>query len=148
MLNDTTTLVKTYKEAVKKAKTTMRETIRVEDYFAGGDNKVKLRCWYIKEENKHLVKYLRGNFEGGYQYDLRSSGLGRPKAWRVPFLDDPNYDNPDYTVSHLCHDSHCYNWRHHTFEPLHVNKARNGCPGGNHCHHKITCIRPGPYYNC
>jgi len=72
---------------------------------------------------------------------------GRPAAWRVPFLHDPNYDNNDYTVSHLCHDESCYNWHHHVLELLAVNKGRNGCPGGPHCHHKITCIIPGPFYN-
>jgi hypothetical protein len=88
-----------------------------------------------------------------YQYDLRSKahklGLGsvakRPDCRRIPFLRHSSYSDPRMTVSHLCHFSDCYNWRHHALQTLEVNKSINGCPGLSHCFHKVKCIRPGPY---
>lgn len=71
----------------------------------------------------------------------------RPKAWRIPFLYESNYGQPNYTVSHLCHNTKCYNWNHHVWELLDVNKGRNGCPGGAYCFHITKCLRPGPFYN-
>lgn len=38
---------------------------------------------------------------------------------------------------------------HHWFEPLPVNKGRNGCPGPNHgCRHVVKCLIPGPFRPC
>lgn len=86
-----------------------------------------------------------------YQFDLRGilegKGLVRPHVWRLLFIDDDNYTNRTFTGSHLCHNPQCVNPDHIIFEPLEINKARNGCPGGTHCHHKIACIRPGPFYD-
>ncbi len=70
----------------------------------------------------------------------------RPVAYRIAFLDDVNFENSDFTVSHLCHNPGCMNPSHHVFETLEVNIGRRGCAGGSHCHHKTTCIRPGPTY--
>lgn len=84
-----------------------------------------------------------------YQYNLGTtftSSRYRPVAYRVPFLEDPNFfDTKSYTVSHLCHNNWCYDWDHHVLETLEVNKSRNGCPGNIHCHHSIKCIIPGPF---
>lgn len=81
-----------------------------------------------------------------WQYDLRTQGSGRPKAYRVPFLNDPNYGDNSYTVSHLCHNSWCHNPAHHALETLPDNKGRNGCAGGLFCLHQVACLIPGPYY--
>lgn len=44
-----------------------------------------------------------------------------------------------FTVDHLCHNTLCYNWNHHRFTPLALNKARNGCPGPmGGCLHSTT----------
>jgi len=103
-----------------------------------------LDCKVINPNNKPEGFLKKGD---KYQYDLRGRfPQERPSAWRIPFLLDTHYDG-NYTVSHLCHNDQCYNWEHHQLEPLDLNKARNGCPGGPHCHHKFKCIRPGPYYN-
>lgn len=138
-------IIKEYKRKVKANRLIFTEKIKVDQYFKGGagNSTVKLKCWYIKSK----IPLFRGNFDDGYQYDLRSQGYGRPKAWRVKFLKDVNFNNQEYTVSHLCHDNQCYNYMHHVLETLKVNKSRNGCPGGGHCHHRTTCIRPGKYYN-
>jgi len=112
-------------------------------------NVVTLNCLHHPGPDVSIKNWRGDNNTGGFQYDLRSSGLvpKRPKAWRVPFLLDPNYNDDTYTVSHLCHDNNCYNWDHHVLETLATNKAKNGCPGGNHCHHVHRCLRPGPYFN-
>jgi hypothetical protein len=81
-----------------------------------------------------------------FQYDLRTAGLGRPKAIRIPFLLEDAYDDDDYTVSHLCHQRWCLNPRHCVLETLPDNKGRNGCPGGNQCRHQNSCLIPGPYH--
>jgi len=116
-----------------------------------------LKCWTIDPKNLPTGfsnRTTKANMTLGhaakYQYDLRSDArVGRRiLAWKVSFLGDPNFDNDDYTVSHLCHNENCYRTSHHMFEPLWVNKGRNGCPGGSHCHHIIKCRRPGPYYDC
>jgi len=106
----------------------------------------------------HLPKYFRIKTSGWealdytkieYQYDLRGQKLGRPKAYRVPFLNSKEYHNDEQnnTVSHLCHNSWCLNPRHHVLEDLADNKGRNGCPGGLNCKHAIRCLIPGPQYH-
>jgi hypothetical protein len=105
---------------------------------------IGINCMVIDQSDP--PKYFRFQSKK-WQYDLRRYNLGRPMAWRIPFLMDPNFNNNNYTISHLCHNPNCYNWEHHVLESLDLNKARNGCPGGPHCHHLIKCIRPGPYYN-
>lgn len=83
-----------------------------------------------------------------YQYSFTFEAKRyRPVAYRVPFLMHPEFENPGFTVSHLCHNNWCYNWDHHVLELLAVNKARNGCPGGPHCHHKVKCLIPGQYFD-
>lgn len=84
-----------------------------------------------------------------FQYDLglRDGKRYRPVAYRVPFLEDAHFGDESHTVSHLCHNPACYNPAHHVFETLEVNKGRNGCPGGPHCHHRVTCLRPGMYHS-
>jgi hypothetical protein len=82
-----------------------------------------------------------------YQYDLRTLKLGRPKAYRIPFLNTEEYFSEDkYTVSHLCHNGWCLNPKHHVLENLADNKGRNGCPGGTACRHRVSCLIPGRYY--
>lgn len=109
-------------------------------------------CKYINTDDK--PKYFTKGNNDKYQYDLKiydedgqlQSKRYRPIAWRVPFLEDENFgDNVKYTVSHLCHNEKCYNWEHHVLETLEVNKARNGCPAGKCCRHKVKCLIPGPY---
>lgn len=69
----------------------------------------------------------------------------RPTAYRMSFLEHSSFYEKSTTVSHLCHNNWCYNWNHHVFEPLPVNKTRNGCPSGPHCHHVIKCLIPGEF---
>lgn len=80
-----------------------------------------------------------------YQYSLRSFNNTKPRAVRIPFLLSPNYDDKDYSVSHLCHNKWCLNPRHHVLEDIRVNIGRNGCPAGKSCGHTPRCIRMGPH---
>jgi len=83
-----------------------------------------------------------------FQFSFTYGGTRlRPVAYRVPFLTTPGFSDSDMTVSHLCHHNWCMNWEHHVLEPLAVNKARNGCPGGPHCHHTVRCLRPGEHFD-
>ena len=146
--NTTQEIIKKYKDSVSFNKKICKREVIVEPYFFGfgGDSEysVTLNCWEL-DPNMKIFGFR--TTEGGFQYDLRNFNATRPKAWRIPFLEHPDYYNPEFTVSHLCHNNRCYNWNHHELEPLAINKARNGCPGGNHCHHRRRCIIPGPYYN-
>jgi len=93
--------------------------------------------------------------EGKYQYNFTDPELDpedkgkryRPNAYRMPYLMHEQFRDKAMSVSHLCHNNACHNWEHTTLEQLHVNKARNGCPGGHHCHHQTKCLIPGPYFN-
>lgn len=88
--------------------------------------------------------------EGKYQYSFthpETKKRTRPVAYRMSFLLHPEFDNESWTVSHLCHNNWCMNWEHHVLEPLAVNKARNGCPGGPSCRHRTKCLVPGPYHD-
>lgn len=143
-LADVHDIIKAYQNSIRNHFIVKPLTIDVKEYFGVEGNQICLVCF---EYPRIPVALWRDNGKSIYQYDLRSKGYGRPKAWRVPFLEDPNYYDEDYTVSHLCHNTDCYNWEHHVLEPLYVNKSRNGCPGGLHCYHKVTCIRPGPNFN-
>ena len=118
--------------------------------FDGDDSTtIDLYCWHLPT----IPQGFTSNGHGKYQFDLRAAKYrsvannSRPIAWRVAFADNPNYNNENYTVSHLCHNTNCYNWNHHSLELLPVNKGRNGCPGGRYCFHQKPCKRPGPYYN-
>jgi len=102
---------------------------------------LELSCWSVPEGST-AAGFSKGS---GWQYDLRAYDGTRPKAYRIPFLLHPEFKNPDYTVSHLCHNNWCMKPSHHVLESLAMNKARNGCPGGTHCHHEVRCIMPGPY---
>lgn len=102
---------------------------------------LKLECWEVNDQFKPIGFTFSNN---KYQYDLRSFNGTRPTAWKVPYLNHPHFN--DWTLSHLCHNTNCYNPDHHILEPLAWNKARNGCPGGPHCHHfHKLCIIPGPF---
>ena len=114
----------------------------------GNNININITCWYLSKATKPQGFASQGN---KYQYDLRGTGVKteRPLAWRVPFLAlfPIEFEDKNWTVSHLCHDDQCYNPGHHWFEPLDSNKGRNGCPGPNHgCRHIVKCLIPGP--NC
>lgn len=134
--NDTTfdDIIKEYKESISKA--WIDSPISVDVWWS--DDPIVLDCKTLATDSKITGFRYQGE---KWQYDLRTCNLGRPMAWRVPFLCHPNFQSPNYTVSHLCHNNSCYNWDHHTLENLDENKARNGCPGGDHCHHKIKCLK-------
>lgn len=104
-------------------------------------------CVAIDPDNLPVGFVHAGN--GRYQYNYNHPVMKRyrPVAYRFPFLQHPNYYDEGWTVSHLCHNSWCYNPGHVNLEPLAVNKARNGCPGGEHCHHQVRCLLPGPYFD-
>lgn len=78
------------------------------------------------------------------QPDFQSQNIYCFEAFPVPGYVAAGYPQL-MTVSHLCHNSWCYNWNHHILESLAVNKSRNGCPAGNSCRHKVKCIIPGEY---
>jgi len=113
---------------------------------------VSLDCFTLDPHNrpKGFTVATAGQWEFmpvtclSYQYNLRSLGRGRPKAYRVPFLECPEFANEAYTVSHLCHHAWCLNPQHHVLETLDDNKGRNGCPGGELCCHHVQCLIPGP----
>jgi Zinc-binding loop region of homing endonuclease len=88
--------------------------------------------------------------EERYQYNFKDPNITdtkryRPVAYRMPFLGQSGFLDKAMTVSHLCHHNWCYNWNHHILELLEKNKARNGCPAGPSCRHKLKCIVPGDY---
>lgn len=146
-------IVTEYQKKVQKHFVKVVTRIEVGEYFGAEENCVILECW---EHPNHTVKGFTNKTSkvGGkmvkiYQYDLRNVkcnlGTNRPCAWRVPFLIEPaEYVNKKWTISHLCHNTSCYNWNHHRLEPLPLNQGRNGCPGGLHCHNLDTCMIPGP----
>ena len=112
-----------------------------------------LNCKRINDGNLPIgfTKVTTNKAIPRYQYNFTdplkaSSNRNRPTAYRIPFLLKDFFYDQKFTVSHLCHNNWCYNWDHHTFEPLEHNKGRNGCPGGDHCHHVVSCLIPGPYF--
>lgn len=114
------------------------------DYYL----ETKLQCMFLRPIAGRKIKHFSKGDKWQYQIsNSKDSKRVRVIAYRVPFLLNEKYEDPDYTVSHLCHDNECMNPDHHVFEPLAVNKGRNGCPGGSHCHHKKKCLMPGPYHN-
>ena len=89
--------------------------------------------------------YIKKSAHGKRQATYMKNGIKtRSMLWRMSFYNDPNFDDMNYTVSHLCHNIECYNPVHHVLETLPVNKGRNGCPGGLLCRHSTPCIMPGP----
>lgn len=107
---------------------------------------VTLECKAIDIEN--LPSGFTQTGENKFQYnftdpDCNSTKRFRPVAYRIPFLTDPGFYDTTMTVSHLCHNNWCYHWNHHVLESLAKNKARNGCPAGPSCRHKIKCLIPG-----
>lgn len=145
-MDNTALVIKAYKSNIKAH----RQIVIYEydiwpGYFVEGDETkvLELECWEINPAKPPNGFRYQGT---KYQYDLRSHNNTRPIAWKVPFLDHPNYNDPDSTLSHLCHNEKCYNWKHHCLENLAYNKARNGCPGGRFCFHTPLCIVPGPFY--
>jgi hypothetical protein len=110
------------------------------DHYGDTKTSITLVCWTLELP---IDGFSQGK---SLQYDGRGYDGKRRLAWRIPFLLDPQIDVANVTVSHLCHNTNCYNWNHHTLESLDINKARNGCPGGSRCFHTPTCLRPGPFY--
>lgn len=135
--------IQEYQEAII---TNCEELVRV--IPAQGDWFVeqRLTCFILPPSAAPIPKFSHtGN---GWQYSLYEGRVRvRRKAYRVPFLLHPQYLNDRFGVSHLCHNNECMNWDHHVLELLAVNKARNGCPAGAHCHHRVRCLIPGPYFN-
>ena len=149
-------IITTYKRRLERRAVRVVKTVEVWHGFFSDEPDADLAdytCWTIDPENIPTgfasAGYVPNTDVIKYQYNLRAYNdlrVQRPVAWRVPFLNHENYDT-NCTISHLCHNPSCYNWDHHALEPLEVNKARNGCPGGSHCHHVIKCLIPGPYHD-
>ncbi len=109
---------------------------------------LQLDCKEINPNN--LPSGFTRTKESKYQYNFTDPETTekkrfRPVAYRMPFLQEKGFYDPNMTVSHLCHNNWCYNWDHHILESLPINKARNGCPAGPSCRHKVKCIIPGEY---
>ena len=110
-----------------------------------------IECWVLPAGTK--FKYLSNHADGQgdihWQYKVPhpTKSCFRPLAYRVPFLTHSEFLTDSYTVSHLCHFNACMNPAHHILEPLEINKARNGCPGGRFCCHQTPCLIPGPYHD-
>lgn len=107
-----------------------------------------LHCLKLQKDSLPRGVTFVGNDR--FQYNLRDPAYPygkryRPVSYRVPFLGHPNFYDKKYTVSHLCHNNWCHNWNHFAFETLEKNKARNGCPAGPSCRHRVKCLVPGPY---
>jgi hypothetical protein len=72
--------------------------------------------------------------------------LAKLTAYRAPY-DLLGVINSNLTVSHLCHNSQCFNPYHHSLETLECNKGRNWCPGPlGGCVHDPVCLMQGPQY--
>ena len=150
---DSTIIIEDFKLSIEEV--AIKITYQI-DVWEGYDGKNSTHVYHICYEidplcvPRHFTKTMEKSKEQiKYQYSIYDDQGKRirPQAWRIPFLEHPKFSDTEYTVSHLCHNKKCYNWSHHVLETLSQNKARNGCPGGNHCHHNIKCIRPGPYFN-
>lgn len=111
---------------------------------------LKVECWTIDPDDMP-VGFSNGTSKKSsaapkFQYSISLNGKRtRPVAYRVPFFDHPDFAT--LTASHLCHFNECHNPDHLVLEPLAVNKGRNGCPAGPHCHHKQRCLIPGEFYD-
>ncbi len=92
-------------------------------------DEVELHCLGIESDDKDKLPVgfacctPKSDREKGadlqYRYNLRSFGLGRPKAYRIPFLNSDHFDDSvGYTVSHLCHNPRCYDPKHITCSKL------------------------------
>lgn len=108
----------------------------------------KLDCKEINHNN--LPCGFTQTKDNKYQYNFTDPESTdkkrfRPVAYRIPFLQEDGVYDRNMTVSHLCHQNWCYNWNHHVLESLSINKARNGCPAGPSCRHKVKCIIPGEF---
>jgi hypothetical protein len=136
-------IVSKYKQDV--AKTWIDKTTIVSTWF---NPNLSLECKKINPDN--LPSGFTQTGVDRYQYNFTdpestNSSRHRPVAYRIPFLKESGFYDQKMTVSHLCHRNWCYNWNHHVFEPLSVNKARNGCPAGSSCRHSVKCLIPGEY---
>ncbi len=113
---------------------------------------MELECWRIPLPLPPNTKGFTSAGQGRIQYNIPQGVLSpdatrsRPCAYRIPFMLNAAFEDKDITVSHLCHHNWCHNPAHAVLESLATNKARNGCPGGAHCHHQTRCLRPGPHY--
>lgn len=146
-MSNSESVVRLYKRRLDKITTKVTYEVPV---WIGFDDKestsIKLECFEIVPGSAGVGFSYQGS---KWQYDVGNiqGKRFRPNANRVPFVDDEHFLDTKWTCSHLCHNDECYNPQHIALEPLDVNKGRNGCPGGNHCHHRIKCIRPGQFYN-
>ena len=108
-----------------------------------------LDCKSINPEKLPIgfTQASKDRFQYNFTDPVKQEGTKRyrPVAYRMPFLKHHGFYDKNLTVSHLCHNNWCYNWNHHVFESLEINKARNGCPSGPSCRHKIKCLIPGIY---
>lgn len=148
------TTIAEYQKRVKAKALRVRYSMDVwEGYDVAGSDSIYWNCYEVDPEDPPdgftIATSKKSTKVKSYQYSVYiDNKRTRPKAYRIPFLTDPNYLSDAYTVSHLCHNKKCYNWKHLCLETLDQNKARNGCPGGAHCHHFTThCMRPGPFYS-
>jgi hypothetical protein len=111
-----------------------------------------LTCWSI-DDSKKPPGFIKSG-DNRYQYNFtditvpkRNRYRYRPVSYRMQFLLHPRFKDTTATVSHLCHNNACHNPDHLVLESLAINKSRNGCPGGPHCHHKTRCMIPGQYFD-
>ena len=99
-----------------------------------------------------FVSYIETS--GHYQYNMKTIFTDtryRPMFYRVFFLhleggistNDKSHARDKKTVSHLCHNTHCYNWNHMVFEDIIINQARSYCNPSFYCNHKPRCHQQG-----
>lgn len=162
----TNNLISEYKTARKKSYDTIPETIAQYKQDVSSvwvDKTTEFHPWYQAEPiilqckeidpQRRPAGFINANGsqrEGRYQYDvtkpLKSEKRIRTAAHRTVFLDNPEYLNRKFVVTHLCRNNLCYNWDHHIFEPLSRSEGRTGCPG-KCCQHTTKCLLPGKYCN-
>lgn len=111
---------------------------------------ITLDCEKIDPDGNLDRAKISFNKKGKAQYNItygyaEPHPRQRPILTRVFFIENDDFGNPEYTVSHLCHNELCVNKKHLAFETLQVNQSRNGCAGGPLCRHFQRCIRPGHY---
>jgi len=106
-----------------------------------------LHCRELPDELERGCGISRNNGRSQWAPNVgRNRRLKKLTAYRAPYDLFGVMDDVD-TVSHLCHNTVCFNPFHHALESLNTNKGRNWCPGPmSGCVHDPPCLRQGHQY--
>ena len=112
-------------------------------------------CWIAnKMHNGHGYVKLKVAGGGRREFYAHHLALIHAGAWSDVFWVHCK-DAGDYEISHICHNTRCFNPEHLMAEPKAENLARNSCQGltwiqcpcpcghrFNPCQHPVPCILP------